>query len=146
MKLFVALGVCAILAACSPPKASSDAPGDASSAAASDAAASSVAVAPASELPAGFVGVWDANPACPATSDTKLTVSSEELTYFESSATIRKITVTSLTDLVVDADFSGEGETWTRAIHLVLGDDGKTLTTDEGTDKEVKRVRCVAKS
>ncbi len=143
MKLFLALGACVIFAACSAPKASDDAPPDTSSvaASASSAAASAPEVASA-ELPAGFLGVWDANPACPATSDTKLTVTATDLTFFESGATIRKVTVKSATDAVVDADFSGEGETWTRSMHLELSGDGKTLTTDGGTDKAVARSRC----
>lgn len=147
MKLYLVLSVCALLSACSPPKASEDAPTDTSSAAApvSSVAASSSETA-AVELPAGFLGVWDVNPACPATSDTKLTVAATELTYFESGATIRKVTVKSATEAVVDADFSGEGETWSRSVHLKLGDGGKTLTADESTDKAVTRSRCVAKS
>jgi len=143
MKLHLVLGACAFLAACSPPKASEDAPPDASSTAApaSSATASSTG-AVAAGLPAGFLGVWDANPACPATSDTRLTVSAADLTFFESSAAIKKVTAKSSNEAVVDADFSGEGETWSRSLHLKLSDDGKLLTTDEGTDKAVIRTRC----
>ncbi len=148
MKLYLVLGACAFLAACFPPKASDDAPADASSAAApaSSAAASSASEVATAELPAGFVGVWDVNPACPATSDTKLTVSATDLTFFESGGNIRKVTVKSADETIVDADFSGEGDTWSRSVHMKLSDDGKTLTTDEGTDKAVIRSRCVAKS
>jgi hypothetical protein len=142
MKLYLLLGACAFVAACSPPKASEDAPAESLSAAAPAAARSSeVSVA---ELPAAFLGVWDADPACPSTSDTRLTVSAAELTFFESGAMIKKVTVKSPDEAIVDADFSGEGETWSRSVHLKLGDDGKTLTSDEGTDKAVTRTRCKA--
>lgn len=144
MKLFLTLGACVMLAACSAPKASDDPPPDASSSAAPASEAQSPPEVAAAELPAGFLGVWDVNPACPATSDTKLTVSATDLTFFESGAAIRKVTVKSSDETIVDADFSGEGETWSRSLHLTLGDGGKTLTTDEGTDKEVRRSRCKA--
>lgn len=146
MKLYLVLGACAVLAACSPPKASEDAPADKASAAApaSSAAASSVSEVAAAELPAAFLGVWDVNPKCPSTSDTKLTVSATELTFFESGGTIRKVTVKSADEAIVEADFSGEGDTWSRAMPLKLGEGGKTLTTDEGTDKAVTRSRCKA--
>lgn len=142
MKPYLVLGACAVLAACSPPKASEDAPPDVSSAAVSSSAAISSSPVAAAELPGGFLGVWDANPACPSASDTKLTVSTTDLTFFESGATIRKVTVRSANEAVIDADFSGEGETWSRSLSIKLGADGKTLTTDEGTDKQVVRTRC----
>jgi len=142
MKRYLILGACLCLAACSPPKASQDAPADAPSAAAPASSAAASASEAAAELPAGFLGVWDVNPACPSTSDTKLTVSATDLTFFESGATIRKVTVKSPNEAVIDADFSGEGETWSRSLHLKLSDDGKLLTTDESTDKAVTRTRC----
>lgn len=93
------------------------------------------------EIPAAFVGTWDATPeACKDTSVMKLTVTAKALDFWESTAYATKVTVTSTTDITVDADSSGEGEEWKDTLHMVLSDDGKTLTINDG--KTGVRVRC----
>ncbi len=141
MKRLVLLSIL-VLAACSP-KADKVEPSSSSGGASSEtpSAPEPTKVTIQKEIPAAFVGVWDATPAaCKDTSVMKLTVTKKALDFWESTAYATKVTVTSDTDITVDADSSGEGEEWKDTLHMVLTDDGKTLTINDG--KTGVRVRC----
>lgn len=147
MKNRILLITAACLAACSP---QADKSTDSASAPVSEAASASVSSAAetssavtVAELPAGFVGKWDAPPRPCSTSyraEMQLDVTPTALSFFESGGTIKNVKVNSPTDVVADVAMSGEGETWERSMRMALTDNGKTLTIDEG--KGGVRVRC----
>jgi hypothetical protein len=131
MKLPVLLVMGLCLAACTPAKSTAD-----------TSASSEATLAPqAVMLPEGFIGRWDASlEACKATSDMKLTITQTELTFWESAGHISAVTVKSSDDIIIKADFSGEGEQWQRDLHLELSENGQILTLDG--DKGSIRHRC----
>jgi hypothetical protein len=144
MKTRILLIAAVCLAACSPQSDKTDSASASVSETASVAAPSSAPAAPvAATLPAGFVGKWDAPPKPCSTSyraEMQLDITPTDLSYFESGGKVKSVKVNSPTDVVADLAMSGEGETWDKSIHMVLTDDGKTLTIDEG--KGGVRVRC----
>jgi hypothetical protein len=145
MKARILLMAAACLAACSPqPDKKTDSASASVSEAASVAVPSAASVSSvAAILPAGFVGKWDAPPKPCNTSyraEMQLDVTPTELSFFESGGTIKSVKVDSPTDVVAEVAMSGEGETWDKSMHMVLTDNGNTLTIDEG--KGGIRVRC----
>lgn len=142
MKVHVLLPAILCLAACSPAQPDKS-PEKTSTTASSVAAVPTPPLASASELPVAFVGSWDVAPdpcSKPYRSDMQLDITATELTFFESGGHIKRVKVNGPYDVVADVAMSGEGETWERPYHLVLSDDGNTLTLDEG--KSGIRVRC----
>ncbi len=147
MKTRILLTIAACLAACSP---QTDKSKDSRSASISEMASATVSNAGArssaasvAELPAGFVGKWDAPPRPCGTSyrgEMQLDVTPTELSFFESGGTIKSVKINGPTDVVADVAMSGEGETWEKSMRMVLTDNGKTLTIDES--KGGIRVRC----
>jgi hypothetical protein len=108
----------------------------------SSAAPVSLAAA-AATLPAAFVGKWDAPPKPCSTeyrAEMQLDITATELSFFESGGTVKNVKVNSPTDVVAEVSMSGEGETWQKSMHMVLTDNGNTLTIDEG--RTGIRVRC----
>ncbi len=149
MKVHILLVAALCLTACSP---QTQTPADSVSASASETETASVvasSAAPVSSaaaiatLPAGFVGKWDEGPKpCSAAyrSQMQLDIAASEMSFFESGGTVKSVKVNSPTDIVAEVAMAGEGETWTSKMHMVLTDDGKTLTIDEG--KAGVRKRC----
>jgi hypothetical protein len=105
------------------------------------AANSSVAPAPSppapasTELPTALRGRWGLVPAdCTSTrGDAKglLTVSANELRFYESVGTLGTITESAPTRIRAAFDFEGEGMTWQRDMVLDVQDDGATLIRRE---------------
>lgn len=147
MKTRILLITATCLAACSP---QTDKSTDSASASVSEVASVALSsagptssAASVTELPAGFVGKWDAPPRpCRASyrGEMQLDVTPTRLSFFESGGTIKSVKINSSTDVVADVAMSGEGETWERSMHMMLTDNGKTLTIDEG--KGGIRARC----
>ncbi|MCR6660991.1 MAG: hypothetical protein NVV72_17255 [Asticcacaulis sp.] len=137
MRIALIAGLLA-LTACSPVKPISDASVDASAAASFAESASASLATEAVLLPQAFIGHWDASlDACKATSDMKVIVTQTELTFWESRGLIKSVTINGPDEVTVRAAFSGEGEQWDRAMHMVLADNGQTLKVDD-----TARVRC----
>ena len=135
------------LTACSPQPSDKVDSASASSEAApvivSSAAPVSSIAAAVTTLPSGFVGKWDEGPKPCGTSyrsQMQLDIAATEMSFFESGGTVKSVKVTSPTDIVAEVAMAGEGDTWTSTMHMVLTDDGKTLTIDEG--KAGIRTRC----
>ncbi len=149
MKVHILLVAALCLTACSP---QTQTPADSASASQSVSEAVSSAVsssAPMSSatavatLPAGFVGKWDEGPKPCNTeyrSQMQLDIAATQMSFFESGGTVKSVKINSPTDIVAEVAMAGEGETWTSKMHMVLTDDGKTLTIDEG--KAGVRKRC----
>lgn len=95
-------------------------------------------------IPEAYHGRWDFAVAdCEAaTSEGRLEVSAEVLDYYESAATVERVAREEPGSIVVHAQFSGEGETWTERLALEVNEDGDrlTVTTPEG-DVSI-RMRC----
>lgn len=83
-------------------------------------------------IPPAFLGRWGLVPAdCTSMGgDNKglMTVESDRLTFYESRASVAKISTTSATEVQVTLAFSGEGQEWTQDTPLVLEDNGNGLT------------------
>jgi hypothetical protein len=99
------------------------------------------------KIPPVFQGRWGLVPAdCTSTrGDNKglMTVEADRLTFYESRATIAKLTVASPTELKATLDFSGEGQTWQQETPLILEDNGNALTrTAEG--QTLRYAKCAA--
>ena len=94
-----------------------------------------------SALPAPFAGRWDASPeACNEEySDMRLVVDARNMRFWESDASPTKIEQDGVNAIVIEADLSGEGDTWTDKFRMALVDAGETLMIGD-----VKRVRCKA--
>ena len=146
MKTRILLIATVCLSACSP---QTDKDTDSASASVSETASiaapsSAAPEAPvAATLPAAFVGKWDAPPKPCSTSyraEMQLDITPTGLSYFESGGRVKSVKVNSPTDVVAGLAMSGEGEAWEKSIHMVLTDDGKTLTIDAGEGGV--RVRC----
>lgn len=135
------------LTACSPQRSEKVDSASVSSEAAVSIVASSAApvssAAAAATLPAAFVGKWDALPKPCSTdyrAEMQLDITADSLSFFESGGQVKSVKVNSLSDVVAQVSMAGEGETWERTMHMVLTDNGNTLTIDEG--KGGVRVRC----
>ena len=108
-------------------------------------------VAPAAavdgNIPASFQGRWGLVPAdCTSTNgDNKglMTVEPDRLTFYESRATITKLDVRSPTELRAALAFTGEGQTWTQEMPLVL-EDGGTVLTRIADGQTLRYTRCGA--
>lgn len=148
MKVHILLAAALCLAACSPQTSTTT---DSASASVSESEATPVTVSSATPvssaaiatLPASFVGKWDEGPKPCSTayrSQMQLDVDATKMSFFESGGTVKSVKVNSPTDIVAEVAMAGEGDTWTSTMHMVLSDDGKTLTIDEG--KAGVRMRC----
>lgn len=90
-------------------------------------------------IPSEFHGKWAAS-ADLCNSDSSalaLQIKPEKLEFWESLAKVTSAEQDGQR-LTVTADYTGEGETWTRTTSYTLSLDGQTLTSDDGT----KRVKC----
>jgi hypothetical protein len=95
-------------------------------------------------IPAPFHGEYDASvEACSRPSDGRLVVTSTELRFHESIGSLRRSAGKGASEVEVEADFQGEGETWRSVRTLILSDGGETLTIS-GDDTSFVRVRCPA--
>lgn len=87
------------------------------------------------QLPAALQGRWGLVPAdCdPARDDAKglLTITADELEFYESVGTLGTITEAEPTRIRAAFDFEGEGMTWQRELVLDVQDDGATLIRRE---------------
>ncbi|QNE33259.1 hypothetical protein F1C10_01780 [Sphingomonas sp. NBWT7] len=98
-------------------------------------------------MPPAFLGRWGLVPAdCTSTrGDAKglMTVEADRLTFYESRATISKLTAVSPTELRASLAFSGEGQEWTQETPLVLEDNGNALTR-VADGQTLRYTRCTA--
>lgn len=151
MRALPCLLALAVLAACdsaadrneagAPPLQPGSSSGDPSPATAAPAEGPAAA---APTIPDAFHGVYDqSKEGCVRPSEYRLTVSANELRFHESIGTVRAVTATSATELSVDSDYQGEGETWRNRRRLVL--DGDRLTVS-GEGASIVRIRCAVPS
>jgi len=93
------------------------------------------------QVPAAFQGRWAGSPAACARQgdDMRLQVKADSLIFYESEGKVTHVDRLPGDRLRVTADYSGEGENWTRSSTLALSGNGDVLTLD-GT----RRVRCRA--
>jgi hypothetical protein len=100
----------------------------------------------AATIPAAFHGTWDnASADCEPATDARLTIAGDRLRFYESEGKVTRVEVDSPTRIVVSADLSGEGESWTNSYLFELRDDGKTLSSnsvDETASTPLLRKRC----
>lgn len=97
-----------------------------------------------SAIPEPFQGRWDfALDSCgDAASEGELTISGDSLEYYESVARVVGVTGQSPSAIAVQAEFSGEGQSWRERIGYALNADGDRLTTTAEDGSESVRMRC----
>jgi hypothetical protein len=81
-------------------------------------------------IPRPFTGEWNAVLAsCEGREgDGHVTVSTTQLSFYESSGAVSAVRVLGPLDIVVDAEMAGEGETWLDHLHFRLSSDKRSLT------------------
>ncbi len=86
-------------------------------------------------IPAAFRGVYDKDEAaCADPSEYRMEVRSDEIRFHESIGMVRKVTSLGPDRASVEADYQGEGESWTNVRELRLSDGGRTIAVSgEGT-------------
>ena len=98
-------------------------------------------------IPPDFRGRWGLVLAdCSSTrGDAKglMIVESDRLTFYESRATIAKLTIVSPTEVRATLAFSGEGQTWQQDTPLILEDNGNALTRS-ADGQTLRYTRCGA--
>ncbi len=98
-------------------------------------------------FPKGFQGRWGlvANDCTSTRGDAKglMTVSGDQLRFYESVGTVKVLTIKSPESVTADLAFEGEGQTWKRTIDFALADGGKTMVRSE-TDpvQKLRYSRC----
>ena len=92
-------------------------------------------------IPERFHGEWNGDlVACgTGSSETRLRISADQIRFYESVGVVRNVEVESDRVVVVDAEYTGEGETWSDRRRLMLAGDGESLTVG-GTN--LVRHRC----
>ncbi|MGB3710539.1 MAG: hypothetical protein WA985_02505 [Erythrobacter sp.] len=96
-------------------------------------------------IPRRFHGVWDyAQGTCDPASDLRVEIEDDRITFYESLGEVDEVTVRSASEVAVELDMEGEGESWENTLLLTLSDDGETLTprNADGSDNPMPRTRC----
>ncbi|WP_148276470.1 hypothetical protein [Sphingobium sp. SYK-6] len=95
--------------------------------------------ATAARIPVAFQGRWaSSREACGRADDeSRLAIAADRLSFHESSGMVRSVQMLSPDSVRITADFTGEGEQWTRTLTLGLGADGQSLDIADS-----RRVRC----
>lgn len=90
-------------------------------------------------IPPEFHGRWARSAdLCNSDADTmKLLIGAEKLEFWESEASVKSVQKSGR-HIKITADYTGEGENWTRTTSYTLSADGKTLTSDDN----ISRVKC----
>lgn len=90
------------------------------------------------QIPPRFWGQWRTNrKSCDDRRDTMgVTISADRLLFYESEGRVKKVRETGPNALTLSADYTGEGESWSRWSSLNLTDKDELLIDD------VRRVRC----
>ncbi len=94
-------------------------------------------------VPAAMQGRWvgEAERCGDRSAALELTVAPDQLLFHESVGDVKRVTIDRDGRASVQAEFTGEGESWTRTLALRLMPDGRSLTiTNDGT--AVTRKRC----
>lgn len=99
-------------------------------------------------IPNRFIGVWDyIKGTCDPASDMRLEIGQAEFGFYESHGRVTGIRNEGEAT-IVDLDMSGEGETWTQSLRLVLKEDGTRLHVTEpqkeSDEDDYPRRRCPA--
>lgn len=96
----------------------------------------------AATIPARVHGEWNADLSACGTgrSDSRLRISASEVRFYESTGTVRSVEIESDREIVVTAEYQGEGETWQDERRMMLSEDGSSLTVSNGGD--LVRYRC----
>jgi hypothetical protein len=97
----------------------------------------------AGAIPAAMQGRWAgvADRCGDRRAGLELTIMPDQLLFHESVGTVKDVQAGEDGRAVVKADFTGEGQSWTRTLALRMAEDGKALTIiNDGT--AVTRKRC----
>ncbi|MCJ2182254.1 hypothetical protein MTR62_06005 [Novosphingobium sp. 1949] len=98
--------------------------------------------AQASVIPKAFQGHWEEDTRyCSAPTDATLTLTATELHGWEAEGKVTKVEDVGPRAIVISADFSGEGETWSSSERYELSADGTMMTT-ANEQTTFQRFRC----
>lgn len=95
------------------------------------------------EMPSAWRGRWAGQGgSCADSSDRRLDMAANRLTFYESVATPTRIERLSERELQLDLAFTGEGESWTRRSLLVIGENGRTMRRSEDGTPLITYTKC----
>ena len=94
-------------------------------------------------LPQPLLGAWTSDKTGDCTSDNELRIdiAADRIDYHESRATITSVTQVDPHSWGIDADLSGEGESWKKSFDLNLNEDG-SMTRVEAPIPDITYTRC----
>jgi hypothetical protein len=93
-------------------------------------------------IPTAFHGTYDRSvEACSQPSEYRLVVDASQLRFHESIAKVRSVAGEGPRRVTVEADWQGEGESWTSRRRLALSEDLATLVIS-GDGTALSRARC----
>lgn len=83
-------------------------------------------------IPANFTGEWNEDLATcgSALNDSKLVISPDQLSFYESDGFVKSVRLNNPRSVTVSANYTGEGQNWTKTITLNLSRSERELTID----------------
>ncbi|MDP2259808.1 MAG: hypothetical protein Q8J89_08855 [Caulobacter sp.] len=94
-------------------------------------------------IPEAFRGRWARDPeGCVVGGETRLVVEIDRLMFHESQGVVRALSTSPTNEVTIEADFEGEGESWSRKLRMVLSEDGQTLTIYDPDGTRTARIKC----
>jgi hypothetical protein len=97
-------------------------------------------------IPEAFRGKWsDSVETCAMTMDdtSVMRVTGAAITFYEGQATVKSVKLLSADSIEVEANWSGEGRTWSATNRLTLSRSGQAITlTGYGRNGKTSSVRC----
>jgi len=96
------------------------------------------------EIPARFLGEWNANLKNCGTdlNDSRLRITADRIRFYESGGPVRAVVTQGEFDLALIAELSGEGSAWLSYKHFRLSADHTHLTDVTDNDSGLVRYRC----
>ena len=102
-----------------------------------------VAIAQDAKVPAAFQGRWAGSPAlCDVAHEASLTIHEDRLDFYESRGKVLSATITSPSEVELEIELTGEGQTWREVTRFGLSEDKRTLTDVTNSRYKFSRVRC----
>jgi len=96
------------------------------------------------EIPARFLGEWNAKLKDCGTdrNDSRLRITADHIRFHESGGPVRAVVTQGEFDLALIEELSGEGSSWLSYTHFKLSADQKSLTDVTDNDSGLVRYRC----
>lgn len=102
-----------------------------------------VAIAQDSKVPREFQGKWAGSQVqCRVPHEASLTIDEDRIDFYESRGKVLSAVVTRPSEVELEIEATGEGQTWREVRRFTLSDDKRTLTDVTNSRHHFSRVRC----